>query len=107
MRNVLSVGLTFLWFNTPDPKFENIEVVSNSPEWIHEIVTSRTLMCDAGQHRELALRYLENAVNVLATDAPVPTDQEVESLLNVKDDYDFFVIEKSTIRSHKFKTMST
>ena len=43
-------------------------------------------MCDAGQHRELALRYLENPVNVLATDAPVPTDQEVEILLNVKDE---------------------
>ena len=51
-------------------------------------------MCDAGQHRELALRYLENPVNVLATDAPVPTDQEVEILLNVKDEYDFFVIGK-------------
>ena len=64
-------------------------------------------MCDAGQHRELALRYLENPVNVLATDAPVPTDQEVEILVTVKDDCDFFVIGKSTIKSHKLKTMST
>ena len=91
---IRGVNTPVVVFNTPDPKFENIEVVRNSPELILEIVTSGTLMCDAGQHRELALRYLENPVNVLATDAPVPTDQEVEILLNVKDEYDFFVIGK-------------
>ena len=64
-------------------------------------------MCDAEQHRERALRYQENPVNVVATVTPVPTNQEVEILLNVKEEYDFFVIEKTTIRSHKLKTMST
>ena len=72
---------------TPDPRFKNIEVVLKSPELIQEIVTSETLMYEVGQHIELAKRYLEDPVYLLATDAPVPTEQEVEILLNVKDDY--------------------
>ena len=50
--------------------------------------------CDAGQHREMVLRYLEQPENKLPSDLPVPTEQDVEILLNVKDEYDFFVIGK-------------
>ena len=45
---------------------------------------------------ELACRYLEQPANKLPTDLPVPTrvHQEMEMLLNVQDDYDFFVAGK-------------
>ena len=94
---IRGVNTPVVLFNTLVPRFKNIEVVRKSLEMIEEIVTSGTLICDAGQHRELVLSYLEDPVNALATDAPVPIEQVVEILLNVKDEYDFFIIDKNTI----------
>ena len=91
---IKGVNTPVVVFNTSDNRFDNIEVVRNSPELMAEIVTNGTLLCDAGQHREMALRYLEQPENKLPSDLPVPTHQEVEILLNVKDEYDFFVIGK-------------
>ena len=81
-------------FNTQDARFQDIHKVRKSAALIEEIVSTGTMLCDAGQHRELAFRYLERPENMLPTDAPVPTIQEIEILVNVKDDYDFFVIGK-------------
>ena len=91
---IKGVNTPVVVFNTSDNRFDNIEVVRNSPELMAEIVTNGTLLCDAGQHREMALRYLEQPENKLPSDLAVPTHQEVEILLNVKDEYDFFVIGK-------------
>ena len=91
---IKGVNTPVVVFNTSDTRFDNIEVVRNSPELMAEIVTNGTLLCDAGQHREMALRYLEQPENKLPSDLAVPTHQEDEILLNVKDEYDFFVIGK-------------
>ena len=87
--------------------FDDIEVVRSTPVLIEEIVTTGTLLCDADQHRELAFRCLEIPANHLPTDMPVPTQIQAEILVNVKDDYDFFVIGKNTTRSRRLKTTST
>ena len=91
---ITGVNTPVVVFNTTDARFADIDVVRKTPSLIEEIVQTGTLLCDAGQHRELAFRYLEQADNKLPTDLPVPSHQEVEILLNVQDDYDFFVIGK-------------
>ena len=60
-----------------------------SPNLIHEIVMTGGLLCNAGQHRELAFQYLEMPANKLPTDQPVLSHQDKEILVNVHDDYDF------------------
>ena len=42
-------------FNTTDSHFQDIDVVRKSPNLIQEIVTTGTLLCDAGQHRKCQL----------------------------------------------------
>ena len=91
---IKGVNTPVVVFNTSDPQFDDIEIVRNSPALIAEIVSYGSLLCDAGQHRELVLGYSDQPKNKLPSDMPVPTERKVEILLNVKDEYNFFVIGK-------------
>ena len=53
---ILGINTPVLEYNTTDPRLEAIEIVRKSPALIQEIVNTGTLMCDAGQHTELAFR---------------------------------------------------
>jgi hypothetical protein len=67
--SIEGVNTPVVVFNTQDVRFQEIEKVRNSSELTDKILSPGTLLCDAGQHRELAFRYLERPENMLATDA--------------------------------------
>ena len=61
---------------------------------IAEIIDSPDKIFDAGAHRELACAWLEENRHECPAFVVIPDEFEVEILVNVVDEYEFYVIGK-------------
>ena len=81
-------------FNSPEARFKEVAKIKNNPSLIAEIIDSRDKMYDAGAHRELACAWLEANRHECPASLVIPDEFEMEILVNVVDEYAFYVIGK-------------
>ena len=81
-------------FNSPEARFKEVAKIKNNPSLIAEIIDSPDKMYDAGAHRELACAWLEANRHECPASLVIPDEFEVEILVNVVDEYEFYVIGK-------------